>query len=157
MDQFSKFPEFVKQTHDKGATITANHPWYSYGLYYSARKDGGVPGGYQDDYDNIEINACSSDQENADVLISAQALWNAYLQPLAVAVNNVRMLFDCTVVLGGYVGSYMEDFIDDLRTLVAARNPFESSADYVQVCRYKTEAIAAGGALYYIDNFLKSV
>ena len=79
MDQFSKFPEFVKQTHDKGATITANHPWYSYGLYYSARKDGGVPGGYQDDYDNIEINACSSDQENADVLISAQALWNAYL------------------------------------------------------------------------------
>lgn len=79
MDQFSKFPEFVKQTHDKGATITANHPWYSYGLYYSARKDGGVPGGYQDDYDNIEINACSSDQENADVLISAQALWNEYL------------------------------------------------------------------------------
>ncbi|MCI8648419.1 MAG: CehA/McbA family metallohydrolase [Firmicutes bacterium] len=79
MDQFSKFPAFVKQTHDKDATITANHPWYSYGLFYTEKYGAnGVPGGYEDSYDNIEINACSSDFENANTIISACQLWTAY-------------------------------------------------------------------------------
>lgn len=79
MDQFSKFPAFVKQTHDKDAKITANHPWYSYGLFYTEEYGAnGVPGGYEDSYDNIEINACSSDFENANTIISACKLWTAY-------------------------------------------------------------------------------
>lgn len=80
MDQFSKFPVFVKQTHDKDAKITANHPWYSYGLFYTEEYGAnGVPGGFEDSYDNIEINACSSDFENANTIISGCQLWNAYL------------------------------------------------------------------------------
>lgn len=80
MDQFGKFPDFVKQTHDTGANITANHPWYSYGLFYTALFGAnGVPGGYEDSYDTVEINSCSSDQENADTIISLQNLWSGYL------------------------------------------------------------------------------
>lgn len=79
MNQFGKFTEFTKETHDKGADITANHPWYSYGLFSTAAKNS-VPGGYTDDYDAIEINACSADSENGDTLISATKLWTAYLE-----------------------------------------------------------------------------
>lgn len=80
MNQFGKFPEFVKQTHEAEAKITANHPWYSYGLFYTeAYGANGVPGGFEDSYDNIEINACSSDFENANTIISATKLWTAYL------------------------------------------------------------------------------
>ena len=86
-----------------------------------------------------------------------QEQWKQYLHYLAIAVNNVRMLFDCRVILGGYVGAYMDDYIDELRGLAAKRNTFENSAAYLQVCKYKTEAIAAGAALPYIDSFLKSI
>ncbi len=77
MNQFAQLPVFVKQTHDAGAAITANHPWYSYGLFYADSVDA-IPGGYTDDYDNIEINACCADDENVEVLLSTVDLWTSY-------------------------------------------------------------------------------
>lgn len=77
MNQFAQLPVFVDQTHETGAAITANHPWYSYGLFYAASVDA-IPGGYTDDYDNIEINASCVDSENVEVLLSTTALWTSY-------------------------------------------------------------------------------
>lgn len=77
MNQFAQLSTFVQQTHDAGAAITANHPWYSYGLFY-ADDVNAIPGGYTDDYDNIEINASSSDSENVNTLVSATDLWTSY-------------------------------------------------------------------------------
>lgn len=84
-------------------------------------------------------------------------LWNTYLYHLSLAVNNLNMLFDCPIILGGYVGSYFDKYIDDLKEMVAARNTFDHNADYLKVCRYKTEAIAAGAALNFIEPFLLSI
>ena len=78
MDQFSQLPEFIKETHDTGAAITANHPWQSYGLFYAAVY-GSIPGGYVDDYDTIEINSCCPDDENLAVIVSATELWTSYI------------------------------------------------------------------------------
>ena len=77
MNQFAQLPVFVQQTHDAGAAITANHPWYSYGLFYAYSVDA-IPGGYTDDYDNIEINASCADSENVEVLLSSVNLWTSY-------------------------------------------------------------------------------
>lgn len=77
MNQFAQLPVFVKQAHDTGAAITANHPWYSYGLFYADSVDA-IPGGYTDDYDNIEINASCADSENLEVLLSTTDLWTSY-------------------------------------------------------------------------------
>lgn len=78
MDQFAEFKVFVQQTHDAGATISANHPYYSYGLFYT-NENSRVPGGYDNSFDNIEINACCSDEENIATINKATELWNAYL------------------------------------------------------------------------------
>ena len=86
-----------------------------------------------------------------------EEVWREYLGHLAVAVANLRMLFDCDIIIGGYVGSYMDEYIEQLRELVAQRNPFDDTADYVRPCRCKTEAIAAGSALSYISVFLDSI
>lgn len=84
-------------------------------------------------------------------------VWETYLRNLAVAVNNIHMLFDCNVILGGYVGARMEPYLGALKRFAAARNTFAPTAEYLRVCRYQTEAPAAGAALPYIDRFLKSV
>lgn len=83
--------------------------------------------------------------------------WNEYLKCLAIAVNNVRMLFDCKIILGGYVGAYMEKYIEQIRSAAKERNSFENNADYLQICNVKKEALALGSALPYIHEFWKTV
>lgn len=83
--------------------------------------------------------------------------WDEYLNHLATTVNMVRMLFDCKIILGGYVGSYMEKYIDDFRKRAKKLNSFEQNADYAVACKMKTESIASGCALHYINEFLKTI
>lgn len=85
------------------------------------------------------------------------AHWNEYLAHLSLAIHAVRMLFDCKIVLGGYVGTYMEPYLDVLREQVIARNPFENNADYLDVCRVKTDALAYGSALPFIHAYWNDV
>ncbi len=84
-------------------------------------------------------------------------VWQDYLYYLSIAVNNVRMLFDCKVILGGYVGAHMEPYLDELKELAAARNTFESNADYLEVCRVKRDALALGGALPFIHELWRTI
>lgn len=84
-------------------------------------------------------------------------IWKEYLACLSIAVNNVRMLFDCKVILGGYVGAYIEPYMDEVRRLAGMRNPFESNADYLIPCTVKKEALAAGAALSFITDFVHYV
>lgn len=83
--------------------------------------------------------------------------WEEYLKYLSIAVNNVRMLFDCKVILGGYVGAYLEKYINKIKEMAAKRNTFESNAEYIRICEVKKEALALGGALPFIHEFWESV
>jgi len=86
----------------------------------------------------------------------AQA-WQEYLEYLAVAVNNLHMSFDCDVIVGGYVGAYLEEFGGPLRPLLEERNTFRRDASYLRFCRYKLEAAAVGAALMQIEAFIQGV
>ena len=83
--------------------------------------------------------------------------WEEYLKDLAIAIDNLRMCFDCEVVLGGYVGNYMEPYLERLRAMVAAKNIFGGSGDYVRVCRCRDEASAYGAALYQIEQYIAKI
>jgi predicted NBD/HSP70 family sugar kinase len=87
----------------------------------------------------------------------ASEAWDAYLDDLALTVNNVQELFDCTVILGGYVSRYISPWMDELRRRAAALNSFERDAGYIDICHYKTLSIAVGAALDYVSSFIQSV
>ena len=83
--------------------------------------------------------------------------WNNYLYYLSIAVNNLRMSFDCDIIIGGYIGSYFKDYIEDFRTMVSQSNIFENNADYIKVCRHHFEGSALGAALLHIHNFIEKI
>lgn len=87
----------------------------------------------------------------------ATARWDNYLNYLAFTVNNVHMLFDCPIILGGYVGEFLPAYMGEIRQRARKYNSFVKNADYLMECMYKTEAIAAGSALHFISQFLESV
>lgn len=89
---------------------------------------------------------------------TAVKMWNQYLDHLALAVNNIRVLFDGVIILGGYVGAYMKEYMQEICSRVDARHPFEDRAkDYLSACKYTVEAAAAGAAMRYIDEFTDSI
>ena len=83
--------------------------------------------------------------------------WNTYLDHLAATVNTIHVLLDCNIVLGGYVGEYMGPYIDDLQARVVKLSTFCDNADFLKLCSYKKEAIAAGAAMRFIADFTDSV
>ncbi len=85
------------------------------------------------------------------------SLWNDILQHLAVGIANLRMAFDCDIVLGGATSLQLEPYLTELRRLVAERDPFSDGADYVRLGREPEKAGMIGAAGYFITEFIKSV
>lgn len=93
--------------------------------------------------------------ENGDMRFSG--LWERYTDYLAIAINNIHMVLDCDIMLGGYVGSYTEVHIQDIRNKVSQRNTFAEGNTFVRSCFYKVGAAALGAALKVIEMFIEQV
>ena len=87
----------------------------------------------------------------------AVSLWEQYTSDLAIAVNNIHMVLDCEIVLGGYVGSCMGEFIRDIRSKVSDRNTFAEDGSFIRCCTHKTGAAALGASLKVIEQFMEQV
>lgn len=93
------------------------------------------------------------DQEDAE----AVTIWDSYTDYLAIAVNNIYMVLDCDIVLGGYVGSCMGTHLQELWDKVTGRNTFGEKEPYVKACNYKVAAAALGAALKVIETFVSQI
>ncbi len=86
---------------------------------------------------------------------AVMGLWDEYLDALAVSVSNLRMAFDCDIVLGGYVGGYLGEFMPELEKKVRLYNNFDLDTSYLRTGRYKLLASAYGVTLGFINAFLE--
>ncbi|MDD6615793.1 MAG: ROK family protein [Lachnospiraceae bacterium] len=84
-------------------------------------------------------------------------IWDEYLNDLARTVNNVHALLDCKIILGGYMGEYLQPYLSELRQRASGLDTFCGDGDYLQICSYRKESIAAGAALNLISAFISSV
>lgn len=80
-------------------------------------------------------------------------VWDEYLEYLALTITNLRMAFDCNIILGGYVGGYLEEFRMDLNKRVLKYNNFDIDTSYIRTGRYKLEASAYGVTMGFTDTF----
>lgn len=87
----------------------------------------------------------------------AQKIWNDYTNYLSIAINNIHMVLDCDIMLGGYVGSFLENHLEDIRLKVVKRNTFSEDGKFIQLCKYKVGAAALGAALKIIEAFISEV
>ena len=83
-------------------------------------------------------------------------MWEKYLANLALLINNIRCAYDCEVVVGGYLGRFLPPYLDELRALIAMRNIFERSGQYVR-CAQKSAGAAMGAALTCLHAFIEEI
>lgn len=79
---------------------------------------------------------------------------DAYVERLSDAIFNIRMLFDNTILIGGELGEYASYFIEKIWNILDQRDIYreESAKDYMKVCEDGENVIAAGAAMYYINQ-----
>ena len=85
------------------------------------------------------------------------ALWEENLNYLSIAINNLRMAFDCNVILGGYVSQFLEPYLPRLKEKCAQRNPFEKSGEYIKLGKYPTKAGMRGVAWHFMEEFINGI
>lgn len=86
-----------------------------------------------------------------------RALWEEILDYLSIAINNLRMAFDCNVILGGFVSRFLEPYLPELRQRAACRNPFEERGGYIKLGKYPTKAGMRGVAWHFMEEFIKEL
>lgn len=83
-------------------------------------------------------------------------VWDEYLTNLAICINNIRMIFDADVIIGGRIQRYIEAYIDVLNRKVRERNSFSDATEYIHISKYAEKASAVGGALLLVNDFLNN-
>ena len=101
----------------------------------------------------LEKFFCLLDQGDTD----AVRIWDSYTDYLALAVNNIHMVLDCDIVLGGYVGSCIGMHLQEVWDKVTERNTFGEKDSFVKACNYKVAAAALGAALKVIEMFVSQI
>lgn len=86
-----------------------------------------------------------------------QKTWDEYLRYLALAVSNLRMVFDCDIIIGGYVGGYLKNYMMDLSRLVMQANKFDYDTSYLRCGKYHMEASACGIAIRLLQDYYSSI
>lgn len=86
-------------------------------------------------------------------------IWDEYLHNLALAINNILMLVNSDIILGGLLSQYLcpED-LDTLSKYVSEKSAFDFFNSYhMGTSTSNTYAEAIGAALHYIKNFLSQL
>ena len=96
-----------------------------------------------EDFDNVEdfFEALSAGDAHA------QAVFEQYLEDLAILVSNINMLLDTDIIIGGEVGARIEPYMARFTEKVGALDRFSREIDYLHPCRCKTNSFLKGAAI----------
>lgn len=87
-----------------------------------------------------------------------QHRWEEYIDILSSAIDNMHMLVDCDVVLGGHLGPYiLEKDVQELNRLAKENCAFPESRAYIKLGKCPAAVVAIGAALSYVSTFLAEV
>lgn len=89
---------------------------------------------------------------------ACQKKWNDYLQNLSMLINNLHMVIENTIILGGNITSYFtEEDIAAIKQNVLNRSTFEDDASYIIQGKCRSDAVSIGAALPFIKEFLNAI
>lgn len=86
-----------------------------------------------------------------------QKIWSDYLDHLAIGINNIHMVLDCDIILGGVLAHFMAPYLEDLRFRLKNISSFETNGEFLKLSRYLSWSTCVGVALHFISDFIDSI
>lgn len=84
----------------------------------------------------------------------AASVWEEYQGHLTDALANLRMCFDCDIVLGGALSQYLEGFLPEMCWKLGEKTFFDSDVFFLHLSRCGPNGACIGTALRFVDDFL---
>lgn len=89
---------------------------------------------------------------------NAMKIWKDFLDDLALTIDNLRMIINYKIIIGGLLRQYMtQSDINMLEEAIMSKTAFRSIGISIELSRYGQNAAAIGAALHYINSFLSTV
>ena len=84
-------------------------------------------------------------------------VWDEYKEYLVLTILNLRTSFDCDIILGGYVGSFLGDYVEEIAAEVQKNSLFGEEVNFIKTCYYQYESSAVGAALMHVKEFVSGI
>lgn len=90
--------------------------------------------------------------------LNCKKKWEEYLKYLSMLINNLHMVIESTVILGGHVTPYFTDSdIEFIKKTVFELSTFQDETSYIVLGRCRNDAVSIGAALPFIKDFLDGI
>lgn len=83
-------------------------------------------------------------------------VWNDYLEHLALACGNLRVLFDCDIFLGGDIGAYIPEFQSLVEEKMKQYSNFDYTMSFIHAGGYKHGSAAIGAARQMLNQYIEN-
>lgn len=84
-------------------------------------------------------------------------IWEEYLKFLCLGINNIYMMYDSEIILGGLLTQYLQPYMEDIKKRLVAYNAFEETGEYFKLTKYQSKATAVGVALQHVSKFIGEI
>lgn len=86
-------------------------------------------------------------------------IWDTFLHHLALAINNILMVVNCDIILGGLLSLYIQpEDLETLRKYIREKSAFDFFSSYLMSkSTTNTYVEATGAALHYINKYLNQL
>lgn len=84
-----------------------------------------------------------------------EALWEDMLRHLATGINNIRMVLDCDVILGGILSEFLPPYMERLTRYTAEVDAFAPKEVFLHLSTLRRHSVPLGAALGFIADFLE--
>lgn len=90
--------------------------------------------------------------------IDSRRKWRKYLKYLALLINNLHLVIESTVILGGHIAAYLSDEdVTYIQEALTEQSTFQDPTDYIMIGTCRSDAVTIGAALPYIKEFLDGI
>ncbi|MDO4614978.1 MAG: ROK family protein [Lachnospiraceae bacterium] len=85
------------------------------------------------------------------------AIWLDLLHHLSIGIHNIRMAFDCDIILGGRMTDYLKNYLTNLKGMVSDLDPFDKDVSYLKEARCGGNAALKGVSWYFTKKFIEEI
>lgn len=86
-----------------------------------------------------------------------EEIWREYLDVLVTTLHNMLMSYDIPIVIGGYLGQYIDKYIPELKDRIERIDPYLKGKDFLRAASIKLEASATGAAMLFTKLYISEI
>ena len=84
-------------------------------------------------------------------------IFDEYLDNLTTGINNLYVIFDRDVVIGGVMARYLPAYEEDIRNRLISKFSFDTDAGYFSLSKCTAKRADTGAAIMFLTEYINSI